>query len=134
MDTTEIEKLPEYQATMQKLEAVKRKTAGGKDYWRAREIHEILGYPTWAPKIERSWRGLQPRACAGASMAVEHRFAATSIMMEVGEGTQQQGSDYFLSRGACYLVAMNGEPYKPEIAATRESIFHNPNPANGKSR
>ncbi len=52
-------------------------------------------------------------------MAVEHHFAQTSIMMEVGKGARRQGSDYFLSRGACYLVAMNGEPSKPEIAAAQ---------------
>jgi DNA-damage-inducible protein D len=52
-------------------------------------------------------------------MAVEHHFAQTSIMMEVGKGARRQGDDYFLSRGACYLVAMNGEPSKPEIAAAQ---------------
>lgn len=117
MDTAEIEKLPEYQATMQRLEAVKRKTTGGKDYWRAREIHEILGYPTWARFEDVIARA--KAACAGASMAVEHHFAQTSIMMEVGKGARRQGNDYFLSRGACYLVAMNGEPSKPEIAAAQ---------------
>ena len=48
METTEIEKLPEYQATMQRLEAVKHQTESGKDYWRAREIHEILRLPSVA--------------------------------------------------------------------------------------
>jgi DNA-damage-inducible protein D len=40
-------------------------------------------------------------------------------MMGVGKGAQREGVDYFLSRPACRLMAMNGEPTKPEIAAAQ---------------
>lgn len=39
--------------------------------------------------------------------------------MEVGKGAQLRGNEYFLSRPACYLIAMNGDPSKPEIAAAQ---------------
>ena len=37
----------QYRATMDSLERVKHTAANGKDYWKAREINGILGYPTW---------------------------------------------------------------------------------------
>jgi DNA-damage-inducible protein D len=117
METTEIEKLPEYQATMQRLEAVKHQTQDGKDYWRAREIHEILGYPAW-----REFEGVIERAktaCAKANIPAANHFGLTHNMMEVGKGAQRQGDDYFLSRAGCYFIAMNGQPSKPAIAAAQ---------------
>ena len=42
---------------MDRLEKAKRRTAGGDDYWLARDIHGLLGYPAWdtfVPVIERA--------------------------------------------------------------------------------
>ena len=39
--------------------------------------------------------------------------------MAVHNGGIRRGVDYFLSRAACYLIAMNGDPTKPEIAAAQ---------------
>jgi DNA-damage-inducible protein D len=117
MNAAEIEKLPEYQETMARLEAVKRKTASGKDYWLAREINVILGYPQWrefGDVLERA-----RNACAGAHIPVPNHFGLTHKMVEVGSGARREVEDYFLSRAACYFVAMNGDPSKPEIAAAQ---------------
>jgi DNA-damage-inducible protein D len=117
MESREIEKLPEYQATMGKLEAAKLKTAGGKDYWRARDINLVLGYPQWREfehVIERA-----KNACAGASISVSNHFGLAHKMVEVGSGAKRQVDDWFLSRAGCYFVAMNGDPSKPEIAAAQ---------------
>ncbi len=117
MTATEIEKLPQYQETMAKLEAVKRQTASGKDYWLAREIHLILGYPQWREFDEVIERA--KKACAGAKISVANHFGPTHKMVEVGSRAKRQVEDYFLSRAACYFIAMNGEPSKPEIAAAQ---------------
>jgi len=40
-------------------------------------------------------------------------------MIELGKGGQREVVDWILSRLACYLVAMNGDPRKPEIASAQ---------------
>jgi DNA-damage-inducible protein D len=40
-------------------------------------------------------------------------------MVKLGSGAQRELRDYFLSRFTCYLVAQNGDPRKPEIAAAQ---------------
>src|SRR5258708_23835198 len=40
-------------------------------------------------------------------------------MVPLGSGAEREIHDYFLSRLACYLVAMNGDSRKPEIAAAQ---------------
>ncbi|MCZ7654689.1 MAG: hypothetical protein M5R42_11075 [Rhodocyclaceae bacterium] len=41
-------------------------------------------------------------------------------MIEVGKGGQRDVDDYHLSRFACYLIAQNGDPRKPEIALAQK--------------
>ena len=48
-----------------------------------------------------------------------HQIMLTHKMLERGGGAQIEGRDYFLSRPAAYLIAMNGDPSKPEIAAAQ---------------
>ncbi len=40
-------------------------------------------------------------------------------MITTGKGAKQRLTDYLLSRFACYIVAQNGDPRKPEIAAAQ---------------
>lgn len=43
----------------------------------------------------------------------------TKKKIERGNGAIYEGRDYFLSRGACYLIAMNGDPSKEEISGAQ---------------
>jgi DNA-damage-inducible protein D len=92
-------------------------SAAGEDYWFAREINEILGYPAWSKfenVIERA-----RSAFVNNGIDPSHQIVLTSKLMGVGKGAQLRGADFFLSRAACYLIAMNGDPSKPEIAAAQ---------------
>ena len=102
---------------MDRLERLKRLSPEGVEYWLAREIHETLGYPNW-----REFVGLMERAGEALrknGVDPSHHFGLTHKLMEGGKGSQQQVDDYFLSRPACYLTAMNGQSSKPEIAAAQ---------------
>lgn len=114
---TGITKSPQYRHVMHKLEAAKRRRPGREEYWLARDIAPILGYPIWSnfqPVLERARAAID-----GNGGNSSHHIARTSKLMGVGKGGQRRVEEFFLSRGACYLIAMNGDPSKPEIAAAQ---------------
>ena len=45
-----------------------------------------------------------------------HHFAGVGKMIDIGKGGSREVPNYHLSRFACYLIAQNGDPRKPEIA------------------
>ena len=115
--TKDLQNSPKYRETMADLEAAKKLSSDGTPYWLAREISHILGYPNW-----REFEAVIDRARATFEkneIDPSHQIVLTHKMMGVGQGAQRRGDDYFLSRPACYLVAMNGHPHKPEIAAAQ---------------
>ena len=108
---------PAYQATMQKLEQQKHVSPKGVPYWFAREIMPTLGYRDWRNFENTLTRAKE--AFGGADVDADKHFVETTAMLVVGGGAERKGRDYFLSRPAAYLIAMNGDPSKPEIAAAQ---------------
>jgi DNA-damage-inducible protein D len=107
----------EYRHAMRRLEAMRRQAPSGSEYWLAREVQQALGYATW-----ENFEGVVARA--GTSLeqnGIEpsHHIAETTKMVAIGSEARRVVRDYFLSRAACYLIAMNGDPAKPEIAAAQ---------------
>lgn len=92
---------------------------GGEDRWSARWLMSQMGYPTWQhfePVIERA-----KQAAHNQGFNVHTLF--TVNRENPRPGTSPGGRprvDYFLTRFAAYLVAMNGDPRKPEVAAAQE--------------
>ena len=106
-----------YSSTMEQLEKLKRFNSENTEFWLAREIHSVFGYPNW-----REFEGLMARARdALRTNGIEpsHHFGVTHKMVELGSASNRRIEDYFLSRAACYLIAMNGDPAKPEISAAQ---------------
>lgn len=114
---SELELTEAYRHTMQRLEAVKRQTDQGVDYWMAREIVGVLGYDGWDnfEKVIEKARG----ALRAMGEDPSHHILEAKVMMEVGKGAKREGGDHYLDRLACYLIAMNGQSSKPEIAAAQ---------------
>lgn len=85
----------------------------GVEFWYARDLMEPLGYTQW-----RNFEMAVKRAmtsCEANEMPVDSHFAETSKMVDAGVAPRAV-KDYKLTRYACYLIAQNGDPKKPEIA------------------
>jgi DNA-damage-inducible protein D len=84
------------------------------EYWSAREIQPLLGYTQWRRFEDAINRALT--SCKQSGNEPSHHFAGAGKPIEGGKGAVQTVNDYHLSRFACYLIAQNGDPRKPEIA------------------
>ena len=86
----------------------------GVEYWYAREIMEVFGYSKWQNfeiAIERARVSLETTKTAG-----QEHFAEVSKSLPMPKGGYREVKDFMLTRYACYLIAMNGDPRKEEIA------------------
>lgn len=91
-----------------------QRTEHGIEYWLARDLQALLGYTKWSNFTEVIAKA--KTACHVSGQAVADHFADVSKMVDLGSGSQRQIEDLMLTRYACYLVAQNGDPKKPEIA------------------
>lgn len=92
------------------FEDIKRINEYAMEYWSARELMPALGYDTWSKFTDAIARAEESAKNAGADP--QEHFLPAPAKSTGGRPAE----DVFLSRYACYLVAQNGDPRKPEIA------------------
>lgn len=84
------------------------------EYWLARELMPLLGYTRWENFVEAIKRA--ESACSAQGIDVSYHFRGVTKMIPLPKGAKREIEDLMLSRYACYLIAMNGDPRKEEIA------------------
>ena len=113
------------------FEAIKHLNPYSVEYWEARELMPLLGYG-------KSWRYFEEVikkamvSCEATGNIVVDHFVVDNKMIETGKGAKRPVRDYTLSRLACYLIAMNGNPRLSQIAeaqhyfavSTRKNEMH----------
>jgi DNA-damage-inducible protein D len=105
------------ECTINKLNSLTLLLKDDVEIWMARDIQPVLGYQKWSNFLETIERARA--ACRGVGIDPKDHIAATSKKIEIGKGATRVVDDYFLSRYACYLIAMNADSSKPEIAAAQ---------------
>lgn len=96
------------------FEDLKKVNEHGAEYWSARDIQPLLGYTQWRRFEDAIKRAVT--SCKQSGNKPAYHFADAGKPIEGGKGAVQVVTDYHLSRFACYLIAQNGDPRKPEIA------------------
>lgn len=102
------------------FESIKHVDEYGHEFWYARELQRVLEYTQWrrfADAIERA-----KLACSNSGYDVTEHFADAGKSSPMPHGGVRILEDYMLSRYACYLIVMNGDPRK-EVIAVGQTYF-----------
>lgn len=102
------------------FESIKHVNEYGYEFWYARELQSVLEYTEW-----RNFQKLIEKAqtaCENSDMAVDECFVEVNKTSPMPNGGVKLIDDYILSRYACYLIVMNGDPRK-EVIAVGQTYF-----------
>ena len=102
------------------FEQIRHVGDNGEEFWYARELQKVLEYTEW-----RNFTKVIAHAIKAAEKSIgssEDHFVEVNKMIELGKTARRVVEDYRLSRYACYLIAMNGDPSK-EVIALAQTYF-----------
>ncbi|MFE2041641.1 hypothetical protein ACFXAZ_12050 [Streptomyces sp. NPDC059477] len=108
------QRVPTAPAVTSPFDAIRRVRPDGSEYWGAREMQPLMGYSQWSKLKTPLARAMTTANNQGLDVAENF---ARSGKVSGSRGPSQE--DYELSRTAAYLLAMNGDPNKAEVAAAQ---------------
>lgn len=102
------------------FEQIKHFDEKNNEYWSARELQVTLQYAKWTnfKKVMETAK----IACKISGHLVSDHFAEVGKMIVIAKGAKREILDYKLTRYACYLIVMNGDPRK-EVIALGQTYF-----------
>ena len=101
------------------FESIKHINEYDQEFWYARELQRVLEYTEW-----RNFNIIIDKAkeaCKASQMPVNSNFVDINKIVKLTFG-ERTVSDIVLSRYACYLIVMNGDPRK-EVIALGQTYF-----------
>ena len=104
----------------QTFDSIKHYTEDGVEYWLARELQRVLEYNDYRNFELTIYKAQE--ACNNSGIEISDHFGETTEMVQIGSGATRSVRSYRLSRYACYLIVMNGDPQK-EIIALGQTYF-----------
>lgn len=104
----------------QTFESIKHINEDGQEYWYARELQIVLEYKQWRRFKETIERA--KISCEASGYTVSDHFADVGKTIPMPKGAKREVDDFMLSRYACYLIVMNGDPRK-EVIAVGQTYF-----------
>lgn len=96
------------------FESIKHINEYGQEFWYARELSKILEYKDFRNFELAIYKAME--ACENSGHNISDHFGEVTEMVTIGSGAQRGFKSYQLSRYACYLIVMNGDPNKKIIA------------------
>lgn len=98
------------------FEAIKHLDENHQEYWFARELMPLLGYGNKWQNFKMSIQKAKI-ACEESKNLINNHFTdASNLASQRPQGGGSVAEDYKLTRYACYLIAMNGDSRKVEVA------------------
>ena len=102
------------------FENIKHINEYGQEFWYARELARVLEYKDFRNFEQIIFKAMD--ACQNSGFDIADPFGDVTEMVEIGSKAQRGFPSYMLSRYACYLIVMNGDPRK-QIIAVGQTYF-----------
>lgn len=102
------------------FESIKHINDYGQEIWYARELSKVLGYKDFRNFELIIFKAME--SCKNSENEISDHFGEFTEMVPIGSNAKRGFPSYQLSRYACYLIVMNGDPQK-EIIALGQTYF-----------
>ena len=96
------------------FENIKHVNEYGQEFWYARELSRALEYKDFRNFEQIIFKAMD--SCKNSGLDIGDHLGDVTEMVEIGSNAKRGFPGYMLSRYACYLIVMNGDPRKQVIA------------------